>query len=497
LGLANLWKQVKEALSSVLPITAIVLILGFTVITVPNNMLMLFLVGVIFLIVGMVLFNMGTDISVMPMGERIGGKITKSRKLPLILIVGVLIGAMITVAEPDLQVLAEQVPSFPNVAIIGAVAVGVGIFLAIALLRILLQIKLSYLLLGFYLIVFVLAAFTSRDFLPVAFDAGGVTTGPITVPFIMALGMGVAAVRGDKNARDDSFGLVALCSIGPIMAVLILSHFYDTSAAAATLDPMTATTFGEVLKLFGEALPHYCLEVGVALLPIALFFAFFQIFWIKLRKRQVLRIWIGMLYLYLGLVIFLTGANIGFMPMGEYLGSEMASLNNRWILVPIGAVVGFFIVAAEPAVHVLNKQVEEISSGTISKRAMQIGLSIGIAVSVGVAMFRVLTGISIWYFLIPGYLLALLLSFVVPKLFTAIAFDSGGVASGPMTATFLLPLAKGACQSVGGNILTDAFGMVAMVAMTPLITIQVLGLFYVLKTKKQKKHGKNKMPERE
>ena len=480
-----------------LPITAIVLILGFTVITVPNNMLMLFLVGVIFLIVGMVLFNMGTDISVMPMGERIGGKITKSRKLPLILIVGVLIGAMITVAEPDLQVLAEQVPSFPNVAIIGAVAVGVGIFLAIALLRILLQIKLSYLLLGFYLIVFVLAAFTSRDFLPVAFDAGGVTTGPITVPFIMALGMGVAAVRGDKNARDDSFGLVALCSIGPIMAVLILSHFYDTSAAAATLDPMTATTFGEVLKLFGEALPHYCLEVGVALLPIALFFAFFQIFWIKLRKRQVLRIWIGMLYLYLGLVIFLTGANIGFMPMGEYLGSEMASLNNRWILVPIGAVVGFFIVAAEPAVHVLNKQVEEISSGTISKRAMQIGLSIGIAVSVGVAMFRVLTGISIWYFLIPGYLLALLLSFVVPKLFTAIAFDSGGVASGPMTATFLLPLAKGACQSVGGNILTDAFGMVAMVAMTPLITIQVLGLFYVLKTKKQKKHGKNKMPERE
>lgn len=478
---------IKEALRSVLPIAAIVLILSATVITVPGGMTLLFLVGVVFLIIGMVLFNAGTDMSVLPMGESIGTRITKPRKIPLIIVVGLIFGFMITIAEPDLQVLAEQVPSFPNQAIIVSIGAGVGVFLAIALLRIILQIKLSYMLIVFYAILFGLAAFTSADFLPVAFDSGGVTTGPITVPFIMALGIGVASARGDKDARDDSFGLVGLCSIGPILAVMLLSHFYGASTSIVEADPLKINSLWDALMLVIKALPHYFVEVGIALLPIALFFIIFQIFWIKIRKRNVIKIWVGMVYLYLGLVVFLTGANVAFMPMGEYFGEQLAGLSHNWILIPIGALVGFFIVVAEPAVHVLTKQVEEISNGAISRSAMQISLSIGIAVSVGLAMIRVLTGLSIMAFLIPGYAIALLLTFVVPKLFTAIAFDSGGVASGPMTATFLLPFALGACSAVGGNLMRDAFGMVAMVAMTPLITIQLLGLFYVIKTKKKNK----------
>ncbi|MBQ8590825.1 MAG: DUF1538 domain-containing protein [Firmicutes bacterium] len=480
----NLVLKLKEALSSVLPITAIVFLLFFTIAPVSKGMMAMFTVGAILLIFGMVFFTLGVDISMTPMGERVGSQMTKTRNVPFIVIISFIIGFMITIAEPDLTVLANQVLSIPNPVIIGTVALGVGIFLVIALLRILFQVSLSRMLVFFYIIVFGLASITSKDFLAVAFDSGGVTTGPITVPFIMALGVGVASIRGDKSAQDDSFGLVALCSIGPILSVLILSRLYSTSAVYVPVEVFAPTSVLELILLFLHGIPHYLKEVGMALSPIVIFFFLFQTFAIKLPRRQMIRIWIGVIYTYIGLVMFLTGANIGFMPVGNLIGKIIASLEYNWILVPLGMIIGFFIVIAEPAVHVLNQQVETISSGAISGKAMQLSLSLGVSASVGIAMLRVLTGISIWYFLIPGYAIALLLSFVVPKLFTAIAFDSGGVASGPMTATFLLPLAMGACEAAGGNVMTDAFGVVAMVAMTPLIAIQILGFVCMLKTKK-------------
>ena len=478
----ELLEKIKESISSVLPITLIILILHFTVAPMPGGTIKLFFIGSIMLVLGMGLFTLGADISMMPMGEKIGSYLTKSKKIVLLLVSCLLIGILITVAEPDLQVLARQVPSVPDLIIIWSVALGVGIFLVVAMLRTLFQIKLHYILTLLYLIVFILAAFTNKDFLSVAFDSGGVTTGPITVPFIMALGIGMATIRGDKSSEEDSFGLVALCSIGPILAVLIMGIFYDTSSGSYTqVETIQVNTLFEALKLFGANLPLYFKEVALALTPIIILFIIFKLFFLKLSKKFLIKLAIGILYTYLGLVLFLTGVNVGFMPAGNYIGGKIASSPYNWILIPLGMIIGYFIVSAEPAVHVLNKQVEEISGGAISKKMIQLGLSIGVSISLGLAMIRVLTGLSIWYFLIPGYLVAIVLSFFVPPIFTAIAFDSGGVASGPMTATFLLPFAMGACNAIGGNILTDAFGVVAMVAMTPLVTIQILGMIYKIK----------------
>lgn len=479
----RLKEKIRESLSSVLPITAIVLLLSFTLAPVPMGTLGLFFLGAVMLIVGMGLFTLGADMSLMQMGNPIGAHLTRSRNLKLMVGVMFIMGVFITMAEPDLTVLANQVPGIPNPLLIGAVAFGVGLFLVAAVLRVVFQKKLSYMLIALYAVVFFVAIFVSEDYVPVAFDSGGVTTGPITVPFILALGIGVASVRSGSGAQDDSFGLVALGSVGPILAVLVLGLFYPmTSEPTAALVQNPADTH-ETLLLFGEAFPHYFGEVAIALSPILLTFLAFQLLYLKLPRRQLLRIGVGLLYTYVGLVLFLTGVNVGFMPAGSFIGQLIGGSDYAWLLVPIGMVVGYFIVAAEPAVHVLNSQVEELTGGAISKRAMLLSLSIGVACSIGLAMVRVLTGLSIWYFLVPGYLLALGLTFFVPPIFTAIAFDSGGVASGAMTATFLLPFAMGACSALGGNMLTDAFGVVAMVAMTPLITIQALGLIYRFKTR--------------
>lgn len=479
----NLVEKVKESISSVLPISIIVIILNFTLSPMSKGMFMMFGIGVIMLILGMGFFTLGADMSMMPMGERIGAELTKSRKLLILIVISFLMGFMITVAEPDLQVLAGQVPSIPDAVIIGTVALGVGAFLVLAILRIVFQIKLSYMLFIFYAIIFILAYFTPNDFVPVAFDSGGVTTGPITVPFIMALGLGVAAVRGGKSAHDDSFGLVALCSVGPILAVLLLGLLYNSSGSYTDVVLTDVESLSEAINVILHILPEFFKEVALALSPIVVAFIIFQTIFLKLPKSQLIKMSVGVIYTYIGLVIFLTGVNAGFLPAGSYIGQSLGSLENNWVLIPIGMVMGFFIVAAEPAVHVLNKQVEDVTGGAISKKAMLISLSLGVAISIGIAMIRVLKGISIWYFIVPGYSIALILTLFVPTIFTGIAFDSGGVASGPMTATFMLPFAMGAAEAAGGNILTDAFGLVAMVAMTPLITIQVLGVVYNIKIK--------------
>lgn len=480
-------KPMHESLTSVLPIILIVLALSFTIAPVPNNAMMAFLLGGVLLIGGMGLFTLGSEMSMIPLGQAVGSEITRSKKVWIIVGISFLIGIIITVAEPDLQVLANQVPAIQNRVIIWSVAVGVGVFLVIALLRILLGIQLRWLLIGFYVLVFGLAMFVSPDFWAVAFDSGGVTTGPMTVPFIMALGVGVSAVRSDKQAGGDSFGLVALCSIGPIITVLLLGLLYqpDGSTYTNTVMPDAKDTV-EMFRAYVDALPEYFAETAKALAPIAVFLVLFQLITKRLKRRALLSMAVGLAYVYVGLALFLTGVNVGFMPVGSFLGGSIAGHTYNWILIPIAMVIGYFIVQAEPAVHVLNKQVEEITAGAIPAHAMNIALSVGVAVSLGMAMIRVLTGVSIMWFLIPGYTISLALSFVVPDIFTSVAFDSGGVASGPMTATFLLPFALGACEAVGGNLVTDAFGVVAMVAMTPLVTIQLLGLSYQRKLKHAK-----------
>lgn len=480
----KLKEKVKESLSSVLPITLIVLVLSVTLVPMEIGTLALFLTGAVLLIVGMGFFQLGAEMSMTPLGEGVGKTLAKREKVLLVVLVAFALGTIITIAEPDLQVLANQVASIPNNVLIWTVAVGVGVFLALAVLRILFRVSLAKCLLAAYALLFVLTLFSPKEFLAVAFDAGGVTTGPITVPFIMALGVGVSVIRSTQGHDDDSFGLVALCSIGPVLAVLLLGIFYsggDAGYTQITVPNLEDTR--QVASEFVHALPDYIREVVSALLPVIVFCALFQLIFRRFHKAQLTKIGIGFLYTFIGLALFLTGVNVGFMPAGHYLGQQLALSGRSWLLIPLGMLIGYFLVTAEPAVHVLNRQVENITNGGISQRAMMLSLSIGVACSVGLAMLRVLTGISIYCILIPGYLIALTLTFFVPKIFTGIAFDSGGVASGPMTTTFLLPFSMGACEALGGNVLTDAFGIVAMVAMTPLLTIQVLGLLYRFKQK--------------
>ena len=483
----NILKKNWEAIIAVLPITIITIILGVSLkVITPLQIGMLF-VGVVFLVVGMSLYNMGTDSAISPAGSHIGGKITEYGKLWLVILVCFIVGIIVTVAEPDLSVLAGQVASINKFVLIAVVGLGVGIFMILAVLKIALKMPLNIILIISYGLVFLLALlvhiFVGEQFIPLSFDSGGVTTGPMTVPFILTLCVGVSAVAGGARSNESSFGMVGICSIGPIVAVLVLGLIYRSDVTATTIEVPAINNLGDVIMLYLKSLPTYLKDVAIALAPILIFFLLFDAISLRLPKRAFGRILIGFLYTYIGLSLFLTGANIGFMMAGFELGGALANVN-KWVIVPIGVVIGACIVLAEPAVHVLNKQVEQITGGVINHKTMLIVLSISIAGAVGLAMIRVATAISIWYFILPGYVIALVLSFFVPKTFTAIAFDSGGVASGPMTATFLIPFSMGACTMLGGNILTDAFGCVAMVAMTPLVALQVLGLVFRIKSSK-------------
>lgn len=481
----KLREKTLESLSAVLPITGIMLFISVFLVPMELGTMMMFLVGAVMLIIGMGFFQLGAEMAMTPIGEGIGVQLSRTRRMAPVLFIGILMGIIITVSEPDLQVLASQVPSVPNLVLILTVALGVGVFLAMAIWRIRRSIDLSRLLIILYALLITVSFLVPNEFLAVAFDSGGVTTGPMTVPFIMAMGVGLSSVRGGKNAASDSFGLVALSSIGPILAVLLLGCFYRPTEAAYTASEIAAVaTTRDVVQVFAVELPDYAAEVCMSLLPILGVFFLFQLLTHRYQRRQVKRIFVGLLYTYIGLVLFLCGVNVGFAPVGTFLGAELASLPHRWVLVPLGMLIGYYIVKAEPAIQVLNHQVENVTDCAISVKAMNRSMSIGVAVSVGLAMLRVLVGIPMPWILIPGYLIALVLSCFVPKIFVGIAFDSGGVASGPMTSTFLLPLSIGACQALGGNLMTDAFGVVALVALTPLIAIQIMGLVYRIKSRK-------------
>ena len=487
--------KIVESLTSVLPVALIVLVLSVAFVPLDTATFALFLAGVFLLIVGLGSFMLGADMSMLVIGEKIGATMTHSRKIWLIALLSFVIGIIVTVAEPDLQILAQQVPAvaektaLKNYLLILTVAVGVGIFLTIGMLRIVLGVPLRYLLIAFYAVAFILSIFVSPDFWAVSFDAGGVTTGPMTVPFIMSLGVGVASIRSGRGSKNDSFGLVALSSVGPVIAVLVLGIVFKIKNVEYTLEALTKPAdtrgvFFEYLRGFGD----HALEVLIALSPVIVFFFLFQLAARAFRKRQFVRILIGFLYTFFGLAFFLTGANVGFMPVGRAVGEGLASLWGGWLLIPVGMIIGYFVVAAEPAVHVLNKQVERLSAGAIRSSAMMKGLCIGVCVSIGLAMTRILTGVNIMWFLVPGYLIALVLTFFTPPLFTGIAFDSGGVASGAMVSSFVLPLAIGACSVIDPSaVMTQAFGCVAFVALTPLISIQILGISYKRRTRSIKR----------
>ncbi|MGI6703825.1 MAG: DUF1538 domain-containing protein [Clostridia bacterium] len=478
-----LLSKLKEATFSIVPIIILVMILNFTIVPMPLwSGVALFLSSAFLMILGISLFNLGVDISLIPIGEYVGSAIVKSRNLLLIIIMTFVLGIFVTVAEPDLIIMAGQINGVPNSIIITTVSIGVGLAVAVAFLRILFQFPLSYILMGCYLVAYILSGFTSSDFLSIAWESGAVSTGPILVPFVMAFGLGLASVRGDKTTEEDSFGLVALTLIWPIIAVLILGLFFAPSGGSAMSAPQLES-FSDIVLLYSSNISEYFVQVAIALFPMIFVFVVFQVWRLRLRTKTLLKIGAGTIYTYIGLVLFLASANIGFMPAGYQLGGILIKNTTSLVLILVGLAIGFFVVAAEPAVFVLKRQVEEVTKGVISAKAMGIGLSVGVAVSVGLAMLRVVTGLSILYFIIPGYTIAHILSFYIPPLFTSIAFDAGAVASGPLAATFMLSFAIGASEAVGGNIYTDAFGIVALVAMMPVITLSLFGLVFAIKSR--------------
>ena len=494
-ALAAFKDKLSESISSILPIAIIIMILA-VILGIDTYTFVLFAIGCVLLVVGLSGFNMGADMSMLVIGEKIGSVVTHSRKVWLIALVSFVIGIIVTIAEPDLHILAGYVQEDIGYwHLIITVAVGVGVFLTIAMLRIVFKIRLSILLIIFYVVAFLLAfIFVDSSFWAIAFDSGGVTTGPMTVPFIMALGVGVASIRSDKEGKDDSFGLVALSSVGPIIAVLVLGIIsgasgieYTISATETTVDTVRASFMAYVYEI-GD----YAQEVATALAPIVVFFLLFQLVTRSFHKRQMVRIIVGIIITFIGLMLFLTGANVGFAPMGTTIGELLGGEFGGWFLIPVGMIIGYFVVAAEPAVHVLNKQVERMSAGSIKARTMKLGLSISVCAALGLAMLRVITHINIMWILVPGYVIALVLTFFCPKMFTGIAFDSGGVASGAMVSAFVLPMAIGACGIISSktattSIMTDAFGCVAFVALMPLIVIQIFGILHKRKAAKIKK----------
>ena len=480
-----IFAKLKESAFSVLPVAVLVLIISFTPLadlTWPERIT--FFVSALFLIIGMALFNLGADLSMSPMGDHVGAGLTKTRKISLLFIVCFFMGLLITVAEPDLSVLAGQVSTVINPTVLTlSIGVGVGLFLVIAVGKIFNGKPLALLLMFFYMLMFCLAALLFQEgkgnLLALSFDSGGVTTGPVTVPFIMALGIGIAQTFGGKKAGESSFGTIALCSAGPIIAVLILSllskgtlsyQLADYSMGTLSLSGILHT----VLESGGEVLKSLGLIVG--------FFILIQIFVLKLPWKALARIGIGLIYTLVGLVIFLAAVSIGFMPVGYKLGTQLAG-HGTAALTGFAFGLGMLTVLAEPAVHVLNSQVENVTGGEITKRQMMVALSIGVGISIAISMLRIIFGFSLLMVLIPGYLISLGLALAVPGIYTSIAFDSGGVASGPLTSSFILPLAIGACVAMNGeeSVLSSAFGVVALVAMTPLITIQILGFKSVVK----------------
>ena len=481
-----LFLKLKESLLSVLPVAAIVLIISFTpIVSLTVTETVAFAVYAVFLVLGIVLFNLGADLAMTPMGEHVGSGLTKSKRVTVLLSVCFVMGVLITVAEPDLSVLAEQVKAVMNsTVLIATVGAGVGLFLVIAILKIIFRKNLSTLLMFFYMMLFALCAVLIESgkggFLALAFDSGGVTTGPVTVPFIMALGVGIASTVGGRNANENSFGLIALCSIGPMLAVMVLA----LSSQGEIVYELADYSVESSLAAFGHIVAEHAFDVVKALGLIVVFFAILQAAVLKLPKKKIIQIAIGIAYTFVGLVVFLVAVAVGFMPIGFKLGQQLAAYDQT-LLIVFGFVIGLVVVLAEPAVHVLNKQVEEITGGGVKKIEMLVALSIAVGISICLSLVRMVFGFSLLYYLIPGYLISLGLSFFVPKIYTAIAFDSGGVASGPLTSSFILPLAIGACVALSGtqSILTDAFGVVAMVAMTPLITIQVLGFKAVTSAK--------------
>lgn len=489
-------EKFREVLYSILPITVIVLVLNFTIAHMSGILIGRFLIGVLFIILGLTVFLFGIDIGITPLGNHIGSQVSKYNRIRIIVAVGLILGFFISIAEPDLQVLASQVSSvtmgsISKLGILVAVSVGIAVMLVLGLIRIVYNLPLFKVLTVIMGIILILSFFVSPEFLAISFDASGATTGALTVPFILAMATGVSGLKKDSIASEtDSFGLVAISSTGAILGVMVMGIFSKITGLSGSIEHSVSKS-DSLTEPFISNMPVIIFESFLALLPLVVIFIVFQIKAFKFTGKRVKRLLKGLLYTFIGLILFLTGVNTGFMDVGTVLGQIMGSFESKSIVVIVGFLLGLVTIMAEPAVHVLIQQIEMVTSGYIRKSMVLGALAIGVGSAVALSILRIIIPeIQLWHYLLPGYIISVAMSYFTPKLFVGIAFDSGGVASGTMVATFILAFAQGVADSVSGaDILKDAFGMIALVAMTPIITLQILGLIVRLKSRKVSKKG--------
>lgn len=484
-------QKLKEVFTSVFPITVLVMILNLTIAPIAGTLMIRFLIGAVLIILGLAIFLIGVDIGVTPLGSLLGSSLTKTNKLWIVAVSGLILGFFISIAEPGLLVLANQVDlitlsQISSTSILVVVSIGLAIMVALGFIRVIYNVPLYKMLTVLYFLVLILALFTSPEFLAIAFDASGATTGVLAVPFILALSLGISSLKKDsKSSEKDSFGLVSIASVGAIISVMMLNIFSKTSKFSDNLK-FDLSQSDSIIKPFIKLTPSVVSESFIALLPLLVLFVAGQKLYFKLNKKAFNKILKGFLYTFIGLVIFLVGVNAGFMDVGGIVGHSLASLDNKWYVIIIGFVLGLVTILAEPAVYVLTHQIEDVTSGYVKRKAVLIPLSIGVGIAVALSVIRIIIPeLQLWHYLLPGYIISIAMSYFVPKLFVGIAFDAGGVATGPITATFILAFTQGAAEAIeGASVLRDGFGMISMVALTPIITLQILGLIFKIKSRK-------------
>lgn len=482
----------KEVLFSILPITVVVMILNFTISPMETTLVIRYLIGALLVILGLTAFLLGVDIGIAPLGDLTGRSIAKSNKLWIVLIGGLILGFFISIAEPGLMVFSSEVNlatsgQISGLSILVVVSIGLAIMLTLGFLRILYNIPLYKVLFVTYIVIFGLAIFTSREFLAIAFDASGATTGVLAVPFILAISAGISKLKKDSKASEnDSFGLMALASTGAIMSVMILGIFSKTNKFISITD-VEIISNDSILGPFFNIVPEIFIQSLMAIAPLLAILLVLQKTSFKMSRRDLRKLLTGFGFAFVGLFIFLVGVNAGFMEVGRSIGNNLTAKDNKTSLIIIGFVLGFVTMLAEPAVHILTRQIEEVTSGYVNRRTVLIPLATGVGFAIILSVMRVLIpGIQLWHYLLPGYIICITMMFFIPKLFVGIAFDAGGVATGPVTATFILAFMQGVANAFeGADVIADGFGMIAMVALFPIITLEILGLVYAIKSKKK------------
>ncbi len=480
----------KDVIMSVMPIVILVLILHFTIAPLETNLLISFLIGSLLVVFGLAIFLLGVDIGITPLGSMTGSSLAKSNKLWIVLIAGLILGFFISIAEPGLMVLAGQVDyvtsgQIPSVTILVLVSVGLAIMLSLGFLRVFYNVPLYKILIVLYLIIFAMAIFVSREFLAISFDASGATTGILAVPFILSLSLGISKLKKDSKASEkDSFGLVAIASTGAIMSLMILDLVMPASNYPSGLETDIVGS-GSILEPFLKVLPGNLQDSVMAILPLLVILMVLQKVFFRLKKRELRKLLTGFVFAFIGLFVFLLGVNGGFMDVSTSIGEALALMDNKAYIIGIGFVLGLVTILAEPAVYVLTTQIEEVTSGYVKKSAVLTALSLGVGLAVAMSVIRILLPkLELWHYLLPGYIICLIMTLFIPKIFVGIAFDAGGVATGPMTATFILAFMQGAAFAFeGADLMRDGFGMIAMVAMMPIITLEFLGLLFLIKSK--------------